>query len=71
MLIEDVEIVFLQVVQELFGLHRQEEGTVRVLRELLTILSPHIQVLLGIGSNPIGNQTRLNSLLKDDIKELL
>ena len=61
MLIENVEIVFFQIGQELFCLHRQKEGAVGMLGELIPVVSTHIQMLLGIGSDPIDNQITFNN----------
>lgn len=52
MLIEDVKIVFLQIVQELFGLDCHQECSMGMHREFVSVGPPHLKMLLGIGSDP-------------------
>ena len=49
MLIENVKIVFLQVIQELFSLNSHQKRPMRVFGQLVPVLPAYLQVLLGIG----------------------
>jgi hypothetical protein len=60
MLIEDVKVVFLQIVQELFGFNCHQEGTMRMLWELISEFSSDFEVLLGIGRNSIHKMLKGN-----------
>jgi hypothetical protein len=71
MLIEYIEVEFLQIVKELLRFNCHQEGSMCLLRQLVTVFTSNLKVLLGICRDPRDTYKELTCLLKNDVEEFL